>query len=70
MQGIEDRNRASMALDQMCCEEIVRLMNAEDQRMVNVDLERIRGVGLSAITVLILTKSCGFPAPTARRRTS
>ena len=34
MAGTEDRNRASMALDQMTCEEIVRLMNREDQRMV------------------------------------
>ena len=34
MAGTEDRNRASMALDQMSCEEIVRLMNREDQRMV------------------------------------
>ena len=34
MAGTEDRNRASMALDQMSCEEIVRLMNREDQWMV------------------------------------
>ena len=34
MAGTEDRNRASMALDQMSCEEIIRLMNREDQRMV------------------------------------
>lgn len=34
MAGTEDRNRDSIALDQMSCEEIVRLMNREDQRMV------------------------------------
>lgn len=34
MAGTEDRNPDSMTLDQMSCEEIVRLMNREDQRMV------------------------------------
>ena len=34
MAGTEDRNRASMALDQMSCEEIVCLMNRDDQQMV------------------------------------